>query len=79
MLLAQLEPPAPPHGSGFRYQVPPPEAKGYFLLVAARSGSLLLKSIAVSELMMPCDVTAGDEPPLDSMKLVGAALDQVCR
>ncbi|XP_013421029.1 meiosis 1 arrest protein [Lingula anatina] len=51
---------------------------GHFLLLPSHSCSVLIKPIAVSELMMPCDFTVPKENPCqDSVDAVQAALKKV--
>lgn len=51
---------------------------GHFLLLPSDNNSLLLKSISVSELMLPSDVQSPLEGPSDSaLSVVASCLDQV--
>lgn len=79
MLLACLEEDIPKQPSrGFRYQLPAPRPRGHFLLLPSRTSTLLLKSIAVNELVLPVEVgTTLDSPTDESQTLVGNALKQV--
>lgn len=56
----------------------PPSPNGHFLLLPSDNNCLLLKSIAVSELMLPSEVQPAVEGPSDSaLSVVASCLDQV--
>ena len=55
-----------------------PSPHGHFLLLPSDNNSLLLKSIAVSELMLPSDVQSPAEGPSNSaISVIASCLDQV--
>ena len=55
-----------------------PSPQGHFLLLPSENNSLLLKSIAVSELMLPNDIqTHAEEPSESALSVVESCLDQV--
>ena len=60
-----------------RQQTASASPQGHFLLLPS-DNSLLLKSIAVSEMMLPSDVQSPVEGPCDSaLSVVASCLDQV--
>ncbi len=80
MLLAKLEvDQLPSHSSGFRYHLPPLQPSGHFLLLPSQSSTLLLKPVAVRELMLPCDLANVDTLPQDCVASMAQVLTQVCQ
>lgn len=62
---------------GYQRQAVIPSPHGHFLLLPSVN-SLLLKSIAISELMLPSDVQSSVEGPCDNaLAVVASCLDQV--
>ncbi|XP_006811757.1 meiosis 1 arrest protein-like [Saccoglossus kowalevskii] len=62
----------------FNYQAEPPKPCGYFLLMPSQSTTLLIKSIAVNELMLPCDFQIPTERPVsDTMEMLSDSLGQL--
>ena len=62
---------------GHQRQAGIPSPHGHFLLLPS-DNSLLLKSIAISELMLPSDVQSSVEGPYDNaLSVVASCLDQV--
>ncbi|CAH3019570.1 unnamed protein product, partial [Porites evermanni] len=63
---------------GVEKPVTPLSAEGHYLFLPSDNNSLLLKSIAVSELMLPNDFQSSVEGPSDSaLSAVATCLDQV--
>ena len=62
----------------FQYHAPPAAPKGFFILLPSQSRTLLLKAVAVNELMLPCDLqTNTEQPSQEKMAAVSASMDQV--
>ena len=56
----------------------PPTLSPHFLILPSSCNTLLIKSIAVSELMLPLDVSAGIEQPTnDSQQTVASSLEKL--
>lgn len=55
----------------------PPTLSPHFVLLPAPSGSLLLKAVAVRELLMPCDLGTGNQPVEASLQTLASHLHQV--
>ena len=54
------------------------QPQGRFVLIPAHNGTLLIKSIAVQELMLPCQFGNHTEEPSDeSLNTISESLDQV--
>ena len=63
---------------GVEKPVTPLSPEGHYLFLPSDNNSLLLKSIAVSELMLPNDFQSSVERPSDSaLSAVATCLDQV--
>ena len=63
---------------GVEKPVTPLSPEGHYLFLPSDNNSLLLKSIAVSELMLPNDFQSSVEGPSDSaLSAVASCLDQV--
>jgi hypothetical protein len=50
---------------------------GHFVILPSPDSSLLIKSIAVSELMLPFDVPAMDNPDKDNLSIIADAVSKV--
>ncbi|XP_070569318.1 meiosis 1 arrest protein-like [Ptychodera flava] len=62
----------------FNYRPDPPKPSGYFLLLPSQSMTLLIKSVAVNELMLPCDFQVPTDKPLsDAVNLLSDSLNQL--
>ena len=52
--------------------------EGKFVLLPAQNGTLLIKSIAVQELMLPCQAgTNCEDPAEECVNIISGSLDQV--
>ena len=52
--------------------------EGKFVLIPAQNGTLLIKSIAVQELMLPCQAGGNlEEPAEECVNIISGSLDQV--
>jgi len=76
--------PAPRSGTsyGSSYHHPaagpgPLPPTGHFVILPSANCSLLVKSLAVSELMMPADFSASDQQSQQSLDIMSAILDKV--
>jgi len=54
----------------------PPE--GHFVILPSANCSLLIKSLAVSELMMPADFPPVEQQSQDCLENISAVLEKVC-
>ena len=64
--------------TGTSHYEPASQPQGRFVLIPAQNGTLLIKSIAVQELMLPCQVgNHAEEPSGYSLKAIEDLLDQV--
>ena len=56
-----------------------PSPQGCFVLLPAPNMTLLVKSVAVNELMLPCTVSvAVEEPSEENLQVIQATMNQVC-
>ena len=67
----------PPPGSRFRYQVPQLKPKGYFLILPSNSDSLLIKSVADADLILPAGVNSSETPTPESEAVIENCLNKV--
>ena len=67
----------PPPGSRFRYQVPQLKPKGYFLILPSNSDSLLIKSVADADLILPAGVNSSEAPTPESEAVIESCLNKV--
>ena len=56
----------------------PQPPTGHFVILPSANCSLLIKSLAVSELMMPADFPPVDQQSQDCLDNMSAVLDKVC-
>lgn len=63
-------------GRGAKSHQPPPP-RGHFVLLPSPSSSLLLKPLAVSELMLPLDVAPLEVPSEETLCRLSTVLDKV--
>lgn len=77
-LVAQLMPNVPNNAKTSRAGNQPQIPYGYFVLVPSTNGTLLVKAVAVQELMLPYKASNQTEDVSeDSIEMVSTALNQV--
>ncbi|CAH1785727.1 unnamed protein product [Owenia fusiformis] len=79
VILARIDSPNEGQGSKGSYSTTVPLAPcGHFIILPSEGGSMLIKSVAVNELMLPCENSIlADSPSQTSLETVEAALAQV--
>ena len=72
------EPPSAGRG-GFRYPSAVPHPRGHYVLLPSHTGTLLLKAMAVAEMMLPVELAPAENVSEAHKQQVATMLNQVCK